>query len=109
MSCTSTPSSFTVLPLLSTYLDDLVEALFLFLWGYKAHMVHHKVCYLHPSKGSLGMLNIKTLQDTLRLHFLDRVCTQDDENGNFWNEDAKTGFLSLRSVHSAEVDVLCSH
>lgn len=28
-----------------------------------------------------------------------------DQKGSFWREDAKTGFLSLRSVHSAEREV----
>ena len=39
---------------------------------------------------------------TLRLTFLDRMCSQDTAAGSFWKEDAKQPFLSLRSVHSTD-------
>lgn len=49
------------------------------------------------------MSNIETSRDTLRLHFMDLMCTQ--ENVTSWKEDAKIMFLSLRSVYSAEGEV----
>lgn len=36
------------------------------------------------------------------ISFLDRLCFQMDENGEFWNEDTRKNFLSLRSVHLCE-------
>lgn len=61
---------FSVLPLLFASLVYLVRALFWLLWGDKAFIVHHVVCYLHPYKCSLGKLDIETQQDILWLHFL---------------------------------------
>lgn len=65
-------------------------------------MVCREVCYLHPLEVGLGMPNIEIRRGTLRLHFLDRMYTQDDENGSFLEEVAKTAFLPLRSLNSAQ-------
>lgn len=37
---------------------------------------------------------------TLRLHFLGRMCTHDDENGRFWKEDTKVALPSLKSAQA---------
>lgn len=62
--------------------------------------MHLKVCYLHPSKSGIEMR-----RDTLRLLFLDQMCTRDDEKISFWKQDAKTGFQFLRRAHLAEEEV----
>ena len=61
-----------------------------------------EICYLHPSEGSLGVPNVETRHHTLRLTFLDWMCSQDMVVGSFWKEDTKQSFPSLRSVHSAD-------
>ena len=48
------------------------------------------------------MPNVETRRHTLRLTFLDQMCSQDMAAGSFWKEDAKQSFPSLRSVHSAD-------
>ena len=48
------------------------------------------------------MPNVEIGRHTLRLSFLDQMCSQDNATGGFWKEDAKLSFSSLRSVHSAE-------
>ena len=53
-------------------------------------------------EGGLGVPNVETQRHTLRLTFLDRVCSQDTAARSFWKEDAKQSFPSLRSVHSAD-------
>ena len=54
------------------------------------------------SEGSVGVPNVETRRYTLRLTFLDRMCSQDTAAGSFWKEDAKRPFPSLRSVHSPD-------
>ena len=64
--------------------------------------MRREICYLHPSEGGLGVLNVETRPHTLHLTFLDRMCSCDKVAGSVWKEDAKQSFLSLRSVHSAD-------
>ena len=92
----------SVLPLPCTDQLRLEQALFALLWGSKQPVVRREICQLHPSEGGLGMPNITIRQHTLRLNFLDRMCSQDEENGKFWKENAKKAFPALRSVHSDE-------
>ena len=61
-----------------------------------------EICYLHPSEGGLGMPNVEVRRHTLRLAFLDRMCSRDTAVGSVWKEDAKQSFPSLRSVHFAD-------
>ena len=90
----------SVLPLPCTVLASLERALFQFIWGKRAPMVRREICYLHPSEGGLGVPSVETRRHTLRLGFLGRMCSQHDEIGEFWKEDAKKVFPTLRSVHS---------
>ncbi|CAE1276092.1 unnamed protein product [Acanthosepion pharaonis] len=92
----------SVLPLPSDTLLAFVRLLFSFLWGGKAAMVSREICYLHPSDGGLGVPCVETRQHTLRITYLDRMCMQLDEDGEFWKEDAGKHFPSLRNVRSCE-------
>ena len=65
-------------------------------------LVRREICYLHPSECGLGVPNVETRRHTLRLTFLDRMCSQDTAAESFWKKDAKQSFQSLRSVHSAD-------
>ena len=76
--------------------------LFLFVWAKRFPLVRREICNLYPSEGGLGVPNVETRRHTLRLTFLDRMCSQDTAAGNFWEEDAKRSFTSLRSVHFAD-------
>lgn len=87
----------SVLPLPYTTLDDLVRALLRLLQGGKAPMVRREVCYLYPSECDLGILDMKTRRDTLRLSFFDRISTHVDKNSSFWEEYAKTAKAGLRT------------
>ena len=58
------------------------------------------LCELHQSNGGLGVPNVEMCHYTLCLIFLGRICTQDDKTDDFWKEDARKAFPSLRGVHS---------
>ena len=92
----------SVLPMPPTILFKLERILFQFVWAKRFPLVRRKICYCHPSEGGLGMPNVKTRRHTLRLTFLDRMCSRDTAAGSVWNEDTKKSFPSLRSVHSAD-------
>ena len=65
--------------------------------------MRREICYLHPSEGGLGVSNVEARRHTLRLTFLDRMCSRDMvAAGSIWKEDAKQSFPSRRSVHSAD-------
>ena len=64
--------------------------------------MRREICYLHPSEGGLGVPNVEAWRHTLRLTFLDRMCSRDTAAGSVSTEDAKQSFPSLRSVHSAD-------
>ena len=53
------------------------------------------------------MPNVEARRHTLRLTFLDRMCSRDTAAGSDWKEDAKQSFPSLRSVHSANGEAHC--
>lgn len=61
--------------------------LFSFLLGVKSTQLRPKICYLHPSEGGLRMLNVDIRQHKLRIAFLDQICTQSNDVGEFWKED----------------------
>lgn len=86
------------LSILPVQFITLVRVLFHYFCNNKDPMKHCKVCYLHMSKGRLGMLDIKTYRDTLQLHLLHWMGTCDD---------AKTSFPSLSRMHSTEREVHC--
>lgn len=58
------------------------------------------IFYLRPSEGGLVMPRVEIRQYTLRIAFLDRVCSDSDGEGGFWMEDSPKNFPSPRSVHS---------
>ena len=91
-----------MLPILPTILFKLERILFQFIWAKKFLLVRREICYLHPSEGGLGVLNVEAWRHTLRLTFLDRMCSQDTAAGSIWKEETKQSFPSLRSVHSAD-------
>ena len=64
--------------------------------------MRREICYLHPSEGGLGVPNVEVRRHTLRLTFLDRMCSRDTAAGRVWKEDAKQSFPSLKSVQSAD-------
>ena len=91
----------SILPLPDNIMSKLEAVMFEFLWQEKKHLVNRGICQLHPSEGGLGMPNLKTRQTILRFAFLERMCTEEDDgNGDFWKEDAKRAFPTLRSVRS---------
>ena len=94
----------SVLPIPPTILFKLERILFQFIWAKRFSLVQREICYLHPSEGGLGVPNVETRRHTLRLTFLDRMCSRDTAAGNVWKEDAKQSFPLLRSVHSADGD-----
>ena len=91
----------SVLPIPCTILFKLERILFQFVWAKRLPLVRREIYNLHPSEGGLGVPNV-TRRHTLRLTFLDRMCSQDTAAGSFWKEDAKQSFPSLRSEHSAD-------
>ena len=92
----------SVLPIPATILFKLERILFQFLWAKRHPLVRREICYLHPSEGGLGVPNVEVRRHTLRLTFLDRMCSRDTAAGSVWKEDAKQSFPSLRSVHFAD-------
>ena len=62
------------------------------------------ITQLHSSEGSLGIPNAETQRHILCFSFLSQMCSQDDETGAFWKEDARLSFPTLRSVHVAHVE-----
>ena len=76
--------------------------LFQLVWAKKFPLVRRAICYLHPSEGVLGVPNVEARRHTLRLTFLDRMCSRDTAARSVWKEDAKQSFPSLWSVHSAD-------
>ena len=95
----------SVLPIPGTILFKMERILFWFIWAKRFPLVRREIYYLHPSEGGLGVLNVETRRHTLRLTFLDRMCSQDTEAESFWKEDPKQSFPSLRSVHSADREI----
>ena len=91
----------SILPIPCTILFKFEKKNCLFIWAKRAPLVRREICHLHPSEGGLGVPNIKMRRHTLRLSFLDRMCSQDNETESFWKEDARLSFPSLRSVHSS--------
>ena len=92
----------SVLPIPATILFKLERILFQFLWAKRHPLLRREICYLHPSEGGLGVPNVEVRRHTLRLTFLDRMCSRDTATGSVWKEDAKQSFPSLRSVHFAD-------
>ena len=92
----------SVLPIPATILFKLERILFQFLWAKRHPLVRREICCLHPSEGGLGVPNVEVQRHTLRLTFLDRMCSRDTATGCVWKEDAKKSFPSLRSVHFAD-------
>ena len=92
----------SLLPIPATILFKLERILFQFLWAKRHPLVRREICYLHLSEGGLGVPNVEAWRHTLRLTFLDRMCSRDTAAGSVWKEDAKQSFPSLRSVHSAD-------
>ena len=92
----------SVLPIPATILFKLERILFQFLWAKRHPLVRREICYLHPSEGGLGVPNVEVRRHTLRLTFLDQMCSRDTATGSVWKEDAKQSFPSLRSVHFAD-------
>ena len=78
-------NQLSVLPIPPTILFKLERILFQFIWAKRFPLVRREICY-----------------HTLRLTFLDRMCSQDTAAGSVWKEDAKQSFPSLRSVHFAD-------
>lgn len=76
-----------------TKLMKLVQILFNLLWADTALQVHCKVCWLHPSEGSLRISSVQMCQHTLWLSFLGLMCSQNEGNSN----KKKENLLSLRS------------
>lgn len=93
-----TLNRLSVLPLLSSILADLVKALFRLCCGGRSPIVYREICYVYPSEDGPGTTDIETCRYTLRLHFLNRMFSHDDENGRFWKEDAISAFPSLTSM-----------
>lgn len=50
------------------------------------------------------MPSVEICQHTFRLNFLERLCTQEDGNDDFWKEDTRQSFSSLESAHMDEVN-----
>ena len=100
-----------VLPIPCTILFKLERILFQFVWAKRFPLVRREICYFHPSEGGLGVPNVEARRHTLRLTFLDWMCSRDTVAGSVWKEDARQSFPSLRSVHSAdgEADRLPRH
>ena len=92
----------SVLPIPATILFKLERILFRFLWAERHPLVRREICFLHPSEGGLGVPNVEARRHTLRLTFLDRMCSRDTAAGSVWKEDARQSFPSLRSVHFAD-------
>lgn len=69
------------------------------MWGIKTSHVCCEICYIHPSEGSLGLLDFEIHQHTHCISFLDWLCSQKDSNSEFRIEDNKNVFLALRSLH----------
>ena len=98
----------SVLPIPATILFKLERILFQFIWAKRFPSVRREICYLHPSEGGLGVPNVEARHHTLRLTFLDQMCSRDTvAAGSVWKEDAKQSFPSLRSVHSADGEAHC--
>ena len=85
----------SVLPIPPTILFKLERILFQFLWAKRHPLVRREICYLHPSEAGLGVPNVEARRHTLRLTFLDRMCSRDTAAGSVWKEDAKQSFPSL--------------
>lgn len=68
-------------------------------------MVYREVRCFHPVEDGLGMSSVKIRQHTLRLNFLECICSQKDDNGEIWKEDSYRPFPSLESVHIDDVVV----
>ena len=65
----------SVLPIPPTTLFKLERILFQFVWAKRFPLVRREICYLHPSEGGLGVPNVEARCHTLRLTFLDRMCS----------------------------------
>ena len=77
----------SVLPISPTILFKLERILFQFVWAKRCPLVRREICYLRPSEGGLGVPNVETWCHTLRLTFLDRMCSRDTAAGSVWKED----------------------
>ena len=97
----------SVLPIPPTILFKLERIVFQFVWAKRFPLEWREICHLHPSEGGLGVLNVEARRHTLRLTFLDRMCSRYTTAGSVWKEDAKQSFPSLRSVHSADGEAHC--
>lgn len=96
--CTSTPLFFHQHQYFHTCtkLDGLEKICLDYFGDHMAYIVHHEICYRHPSKSSLGLMT---------LTFLRSNEYQVDNNSRFWKEDAKKFFLDLRFMHSIHGEV----
>ena len=66
--------------------------LFQFIWTKRAPLVRRDICQLQPFEGGQGVPKVETRHHILRLSFLGRMCSQDDETGAFLKEDARLSF-----------------
>ena len=106
-----------VILLLCTVLVNLESVLFLSVWSKRASMVRRKICDFHHltydvvplysvllgprQRGQADQRVPKTEAQSLILRhsFQGRMCAHHDENGEFWKEDVKKAFPTLRNVH----------
>ena len=72
----------SVLPIPPTTLFKQEKILFQFIWAKRYPLVRREICYLHPSEGGLGVPNVEARRHTLRLTFLDRMCSRDTAAGS---------------------------
>lgn len=85
----------TVLSLMYTKLVYLVWI----MWDIKI-LMWCEICYIHPTEGSLALLDVEIHQHTHYISFLDWLCSQKESSSEFRIEDNKNVFLALRSLHS---------
>lgn len=69
-------------PLSTLFTSTSLVGIF-FLWGGKSSKICQEICHLHPSEGDLGVPSVKICQQALRITFLDQMCLQLYENGEF--------------------------
>lgn len=67
-------------------------------------VIERKPIFQRDMAVSCSLMKIETSRHMLHLLFLGLMRTQDDRYGSFRKKYAKKGFLSLRSMHSDEVE-----
>ena len=97
----------SVLHLPHNALVSLERVLYQFYWGKRGPLMRQEICRLHQSEGCLPVLSVQSHRHTLRNSFLGWTIIQYDETGDFWKEDGRKAFSSLRSVHLNDVETHC--